>query len=210
MGEGGMLTVKQAEDAQKVEGLRHNGVRGFPGHRERYWVPAMSNVDLDLEAVWPTKFCLTEAQCALGSMLLKRLDAVNNQLRAQYEYLEAKLRSCEYLDFRVAAPSRHHVAHAFVVAFGGEPLSATRDDLLDILTAEQGVKAIVQYYPLYRYPLFQKMGFGQADCPNLERYWPASYSYPWWCGMPRETLDYMADATLAAVARLRKAATARA
>lgn len=206
MGEGGMLTVKSEDDAAKVDGIRHNGVRGFTGPRDRYWVPAMSNVDLDLEGVWPTKYCLTEAQCALGSALLKRLDQVNDTLRAQYAYLENKLRSCEHLRLRNADASRRHVAHAFVASFDGTSLGKTRDDLMDTLTAQHRIKAIVQYYPLYRFPLFQKMGFGDADCPNLESYWPTSYSYPWWCGMPEETLDYMAEATLSTIAAMQHAA----
>ncbi len=54
LGEGGMLTVKSAADAAITPGLRHNGVRPFTGERARYWVPAMSNVDIDLENTWPT------------------------------------------------------------------------------------------------------------------------------------------------------------
>jgi perosamine synthetase len=67
------------------------------------------------------------------------------------------------------------------------------------MTQKYGVRLIVQYYPLYKYPLFQKMGFGQADCPNLEKYWPTSYSYPWWCGIPSEDLEYMAESTYKAI-----------
>jgi len=53
-----MLTVRSDADACLVPGLRHNGIRPFEGERVRYWVPAMSNVDLDLEGVWPHNFCL--------------------------------------------------------------------------------------------------------------------------------------------------------
>ena len=58
LGEGGVLTVRSDEDAALVPGLRHNGVRGFPAGRERYWVPAMSNVDMDMESIWPNNFCI--------------------------------------------------------------------------------------------------------------------------------------------------------
>ena len=83
LGEGGMLTVKSDVDAALVPGIRHNSVRPFTGERDRYWVPAMSNVDLDIDGVWPNNFCLGEAQCALGSELLKTLDESNDILIAQ-------------------------------------------------------------------------------------------------------------------------------
>ncbi|MBN1146025.1 MAG: hypothetical protein JXA78_02120 [Anaerolineales bacterium] len=55
---------------------------------------------------------------------------------------------------------------------------------MDFLTAEAGIRAIVQYHPLYRYPLFQKLGAGDQDCPVLEKWWDNSFSLPWWIGMP--------------------------
>ena len=36
--------------------------------------------------------------------------------------------------------------------------SYDEDDLLDLMTQKYGVRCIVQYYPLYRYPLFRKKG----------------------------------------------------
>lgn len=46
----------------------------------------------------------------------------------------------------------------------------------------------MQYYPLYRYPLFQKLGMGDHDCPVLEKFWDNSFSVPMWCGMEDEVL----------------------
>jgi perosamine synthetase len=202
LGEGGMLTVRREEDAAKVPGFRHNGVRPFPSGRERYWVPAMSNVDEDLEGQWPMKYCLTEAQCALGSVLLKRLDLISETLRAQYRALQERLSPLDFLQFAVIPPERQHVGHAFVVNMRDASAQESRDEFMERMTREYGVQLIVQYYPLYKYPLFQKMGFGHAECPNLEKYWPASFSYPWWCGMPDETLDLLAESTRRSVAVL--------
>ncbi|MFN7992707.1 MAG: DegT/DnrJ/EryC1/StrS family aminotransferase [Bryobacteraceae bacterium] len=205
LGEGGMLTVRDTTEFRRVEGIRHNGVHDFAPGRQRYWVPAMSNVDLDQEGVWPQKLCMNEAQCAIGSLLLKRLDSVNATLRAQLERMRALLAPSGYFTFQDAGAERESVAHACVVGVDTGKLGASREDLMDVLTSAYSIKLIVQYYPLYKYPLFQKMGLGDADCPNLEDYWPTSYSYPWWCGVPDETLTYMAASTLEAVAQLRAA-----
>ena len=67
LGEGGMFVCSDDQVAHNVPGIRHNGLCAFQGERERYWVPAKSNVDEFLEDRWPQNFCLGEAQCALGS-----------------------------------------------------------------------------------------------------------------------------------------------
>jgi len=204
LGEGGVITVNNDTDAALVPGLRHNGVRGFPPGRPRYWVPAMSLVDLDMEGEWPHNYCIGEAQCALGSILLKRLDKVNETLRAQAFRLMKGLEDIKEISFQKVPPGHQHIYHVLIGKFDGSKLGKTREDFMDIMTNEFGLRMIVQYYPLYRYPLFQKMGFGTADCPNLEAYWDHSFSFPWWCGIPDETIDYMIDCTHKAIAKLRK------
>lgn len=203
LGEGGILTVRADEDAALVPGLRHNGVRAFPGDRPRYWVPAMGNVDLDIEGVWPNNYCIGEAQCAVGSAELKHLDEVNETLIRQARCLRSALSDVPELSFHRIPAGYHHVFHAFILHFDGSEFGASRDDLMDILVKDYGIRAIVQYYPLYRYPLFQKMGLGEHDCPVLDRWWDNSFSFPWWCGMPSETLDYLVTSTKAAIARLK-------
>jgi len=74
---------------------------------------------------------------------------------------------------------------------------------MDFLVDEARIRAIVQYYPLYRYPLFQKLRAGQHDCPVLESWWDNSFSLPWWCGMPDEALDYLVSSLKAAIASLK-------
>jgi dTDP-4-amino-4,6-dideoxygalactose transaminase len=203
LGEGGALTVRSDEDAALVPGLRHNGVRPFSGERPRYWVPAMSNVDLDLEGVWPNNFSLGEAQAALGSELLKTLDQSNDVLIAQAARLRAAFADVPELQVVDIPDGYRHVFHQFVMHYDGAASGRTRDDLLDFLTQEAGIRAIVQYHPLYRYPLFQKLGAGEQNCPVLEGWWDNSFSLPWWIGMPDETLDYLVDSVKAGVAALK-------
>ena len=203
LGEGGVLTVKSDADAARVPGLRHNGVRAFPGNRQRYWIPAMSNVDADIEGVWPNNFCLGEAQCALGSAELRGLDVVNDTLIGQAEKIKQGLADTPEIELATAPPGCRHVFHTFVMHFNGSAFGATREDLMDILVNEYRIRAIVQYYPLYRYPLFRKMGFGEHACPVLESWWDNSFSFPWWCGMPDETIRYLVESTKAAIDTLK-------
>jgi dTDP-4-amino-4,6-dideoxygalactose transaminase len=203
LGEGGILTVKSDADAALAPGLRHNGIRPYPAGRERYWVPAMTNVDIDLAGVWPNNFSLGEAQCALGSELLKTLDQSNDTTIAQANKLRAALADIPELTYAKIPDGYRHIFHQFVLHFDGSAFGKNRNELLDFLTTEAGVRAIVQYYPLYRYPLFQKLGAGEQHCPILEKWWDNSFSIPWWIGMPDETLDYLVDSLKAGVAALK-------
>lgn len=203
LGEGGVLTVKSDADAALAPGVRHNGIRPFAPGRERYWVPAMTNVDIDIENVWPNNFSIGEAQCALGSELLKTLDQSTDQTIAQANKLRAAFADIPELTYAKIPEGYRHIFHQFVMHFDGSAFGKNRNDLLDFLTTEAGIRAIVQNHPIYRYPLFQKLGAGEHDCPVLEKWWDNSFSLPWWIGMPDETLDYLVDSVKAGIATLK-------
>ncbi len=204
LGEGGVLTVQSDEDAALVPGLRHNGCRPYTGPRERYWLPAMSDVDLDIEGVLPEKFCIGEAQCALASSELKRLDQINAGLIDQAEKIKAKLADTPEIEFAKIPEGYKHIFHQYIMHYNGAESGTCRNDLLDLLTGKYKIRCSVQYHPLYRYPLFQKMGFGDQDCPVLEKWWDDSFSFPWWCDMPDETIDYLVESAAAVVQELKE------
>ena len=203
LGEGGALTVKSDADAKLAPGLRHNGCCAFSEDRERYWVPAMSNVASDIDGVWPNNFCIGEAQCALGSVALKNLDDTNNILISQAKKIKSGLADTAEISFAKIPPGYKHIFHQFVMHFDGSAFGKNRNDLMDILVTEDKIRCIVQYYPLYRYPLFQDLGAGDQDCPVLESWWDNSFSFPWWCGIPEETLDYLVESVKKAIATLK-------
>lgn len=205
LGEGGMLTVKSDEDAALVPGIRHNGCCAFHYERERYWVPAMSNVDMDMEGFWPNNFCIGEVQCALGSEELKTVSANTDVIIRQNDKLRELLADTPEISFNKIPAGYRHVRHQYVQHFDGSAFGKNRNDLLDLLTAKYGIRSIVQYYPLYRYPLFQKLGSGEFDCPVLEKWWDNSFSVPMWNGMDEESLKTIAESVKAAVRDLKNA-----
>jgi len=203
LGEGGMLTVRSDADAALVPGIRHNGCCGFSYPRERYWVPAMSNVDVDIEGFWPNNFCIGEAQCALGSVQLKSLKGHSDRIIEQNDKMRALLSDVPEITFNKIPEGYRHVRHQYIQHFDGSAFGKNRNDLLDLLTKKYGIRSIVQYYPLYRYPLFQKLGCGDYDCPVLDKWWDNSFSVPMWSGMSDEVIRTIADSVRAAVADLK-------
>ena len=203
LGEGGMFVCASDEDAESVPGMRHVGACGFESERERYWVPAMSNVDSFLDDRWPQNFCIGEAQCALGTEELKSVVKNNDILIAQDRQIRRRLQNTPEISFPECPKGGRYVVHQYVMHYDGSACGKTRDDLLDLLTTKYGIRCIVQYYPLYRYPLFQKKGCGEADCPVLDAWWDNSFSFPWWCGIDEKSMDIMCRSLIDAVAELR-------
>ena len=172
LGEGGMFVCSDDQVAHNVPGIRHNGLCAFQGERERYWVPAMSNVDEFLEDRWPQNFCLGEAQCALGSEQLKSVIANNEILIEQDRKIREWLKDVPEITFPGIVEGGRYVVHQYIMHYDGSKYGKNRNDLLDLLTQKYGVRAIVQYYPLYRSPLFQKKGCGayrrKNSAPQVE------------------------------------------
>ncbi len=204
LGEGGMLTVRDPATAALVPGLRHNGQRGFDGPRPNYWTPAMSLVDFDIDGLWPYNFCIGEVQCALGLRLLDRLETINAERALRARRFQDAVADFPELVFQHAPEGCGHAWHLLAARYDDRRGGRSRDDFLTELAQNQGVKAVVQYCPLYRYPLFQKAGFGVADCPETDAFFDNMVSFPFQLWMPEDQFADMIERTRRALTRMRR------
>jgi perosamine synthetase len=203
LGEGGMLVVKNEEVAKYVPGLRHNGLRGFDFERERYWVPAMGNVDFDIDNLWPYNFCIGEVQCAVGIKLLDRLNQMNRERNERAIRVIDELSDYPELSFQKVPTGYFHCYHLLSARYDGEKYGKCNHDFIDLMAFTHRIKVIVQYYPLYRYPMFRKAGFGEANCPNTDHFFDNMVSLPFHHWMPENELEYMIDCTKKTLDHLR-------
>jgi dTDP-4-amino-4,6-dideoxygalactose transaminase len=194
LGEGGMMVVKEKKYADVIPMLRHNGHCDFPFDREDYWIPAMSNVDfpvLNDKILWPNNYCLGEIECALGIKLLDRLDELNNQKRKRAIYFIDAVKDYSELEFHRVYTTRHNY-HLLAARMTNEK----RDRFIRNMAHEKGIQCVVQYYPLNRYPLYQRIGFGEADCPNTDNFFDNMISFPFHHWLSDSDLSYMFDSTI--------------
>ena len=202
LGEGGILAVKDDRIAKLIPMLRHNGHCLFPFEREDYWIPAMGNVDipeLNGKALFPNNYCIGEVECALGSKLLERIDRINEEKRRRALYFIDSLKKYPELEFHRVETTRHnyHLLAARV-------LDDNRDKLMKKMAYEKGVQCVVQYYPLNRYPFYQKLGFGNAGCPNTDLFFDNMVSFPFHHWMDDDDFEYMLNATRETLENMRK------
>jgi perosamine synthetase len=201
LGEGGMLSVRDSGLAELVKMLRHNGHCSFNFEQEKYWLPAMGNLDLpqaEDHYLWPNNYCLGEVECALGTALLGRLDYMNAERKHRaIAFIDALKDYPEAVFHRDDSP--RHVYHQLVACFPG----GQRDSFIQMMAGEKGIKCITPYYPLNRYPFYQRLGFGKADIPNTDAFFDNMASLPFHHWMPEEDFQYMIQATRECLAELR-------
>jgi perosamine synthetase len=201
LGEGGMLVVKDGETAGIVPMLRHNGHCGFGYERDDYWVPAMGNVDfpeLDGTRLWPNNYCLGEIECALGKKLLGRLDRINEEKRVRALHFIDSLADCPDLEFHRVVTARHNYHLLVAMVKNGK-----RNNFIRKMAHEKGIQCVVQYYPLNRYPIYAKAGFGEASCPNADMFFDNMVSFPFHYSLADGDLEYMLNCAKQVLRELR-------
>ena len=202
LGEGGMLTVRDESTAALVPGLRQNGHRPYPADRDCYWLPAMVNTDFDIDGVWPYKLSLGEVQCALGSQLIGKLDEITEKRNRDAKRVIATVENYPELSFQRIPIGSTHSYHLLSVRYDGED-GKNRDDLIRLLAFKHHIQAIIQYYPLYRYPLFVRSGYGDATCPNTDDFYDSMLSLPFYPWFSNDDFDYLSECLIEALQALR-------
>jgi len=200
LGEGGMITVRNPHWADVIPMIRHNGHCAYPLGRTNYWVPAMGNVDLpelDGKLILPMNCCLGEVECALGTKLLERSDQMNLEKRERALKVIDTLSDYSELVFHREESGRHNY-HLLVAQVQG----GLRDKFIGRMAFHHGIQCVVQYYPLNRYPFYQKLGFGVSKLPNTDLFFDNMVSFPFnhllsdgeigeIVASSQETLDYL-------------------
>jgi len=200
LGEGGVLVTRDKEFSRLIPMIRHNGHCGFTSQRNDYWLPAMGDVDLpelNSELIWPNNFCLGEIQCALGVKLLDRVVELNQEKRHRaLQFIDAFVDHPE-IEFHREDSDRHNY-HLLVARLA----VGNRDDFIRLMAREHRIQCVVQYYPLYRYPFYKKLGFGSARCSNTDKFFDSMISFPFHHSLDNSQLDQIRSAAINVLSRV--------
>ena len=199
LGEGGMIVVKNQDLAKHVKGLRLNGHAPFV-NKDEYWLPAMTNVDEDIPGIWPIKSSMNEAQGAIGSLIIKRMDSLTEKRRSLSNFFRSKLKNLPELKFQNIHSKTAHSHHLLPVKCISD--NWNRDDLIRILFNKYNIKCVIQYYPLNRYDLFKKNGMGNANVPNTDEFYDNMISIPFSLTFSEEENIYLVNSIIESVKEL--------
>ena len=189
LGEGGVLWFPMGSPfVDRVEGLRHNGHAPYSSDRAQYWFPAMVNVTLDSEGVLPLNYCLGEVQCALGSHLLDKVTGINNLRKNRFDYARRELE--EYFGFQTWHDKRASSYHLLPIRHTRSTSHNQTNEFIAELV-RQGIRPAKQYYPLYKYDFYRKLGMGEAKVPVTDHFYMQQISLPFQSWMPEADFEWM-------------------
>jgi perosamine synthetase len=171
-GEGGMVTTRRGDLAERLRMFRTHGMTGDPAWLEREegrWYYEQRELGFN--------YRLTDIQSALGRSQLAKLErfvARRNEVADRYREL---LGDIERLELPPAAPPDHRHAHHLFVVRHREGAEARRR-LYDGLH-ERGILAQVHYLPVYLHPWYRNThGYAEGLCPAAEGYYAGCLSLP--------------------------------
>ena len=196
-----MIVVKDQQLAKHVKGLRLNGHAPFT-NKEEYWLPAMTNVDEDIPGIWPIKSTMNEAQGAIGSLIIERMDSLTDSRRSLSEFLGTKLKNQDELKFQDIHSETAHSHHLLPARCISD--NWNRDDLIKILYNKFNIMCVIQYYPLNRYDLFKKNGMGNASVPNTDEFYDNMISIPFSLTFSEEENNYLVNSIKESIKELNK------
>jgi dTDP-4-amino-4,6-dideoxygalactose transaminase len=160
----------------------------------------MVNVDEDMSNVWPIKSTMNEPQAAVGSLLIHRMDELTNRRRIRGMFIRESLREIKELEFQYIYDVDAHSHHLLPARCNSHKWK--RDDLIKTLHDEYGIKAIIQFYPLYRYDLFKKKGLSDAKVPETDLFFDNMISFPFSLVLEDQEVDYLIQSIKLAINKL--------
>ena len=193
-GEGGMVTLNDAETAERLRRLRNHGVT-----RERArMAEAGSFAEDGAPNPWSYEqlelgfnYRMNEMEAALGLSQLGKLDRFvqrRSALAARYDRL---LSSFAPLVRPVRTPEGQDAAlHLYTVMIDFKALGRSRAEVMNALVA-RGVGVQVHYIPLYRQPFFRAR-YGDMRLPGAESYSGGVLALPLFPAMADAHVDQVA------------------
>lgn len=198
-GEGGMITVDDAELANRCRRLALHGMS------RDAWQRYTSEGSWYYEVLEPGyKQNMTDVQAALGIHQLRRLDgfiALRQRYAALYDDAFADLAE---VSVPVRRPGRTHSFHLYPVRFDSDRLTIGRDDIIREL-ARGNIGTSVHFIPVHIHAYYRDTyGYQRGDLPNAIRIYEELVSLPLYPAMSEDDVIGVADAVRDIVEQHRK------
>jgi perosamine synthetase len=198
LGEGGMLTTSNRDLYERMLSFRSLCARTYDPKGKylaidesarpmgkQYWYIDFDGIGFN--------YRMTDAQAAVGSVQLRKLNA-NNARRAEIarQYSEG-LQGIQGITLPFVSPENKHVFHAYVVLVDA-PFRKSKEDFMWELLTKKRIKTWSHYMPIHLSTVYREMGHGPGECPIAEKLLEKYVSLPIHPRMTDEAVQYVIDA----------------
>ncbi len=188
MGEGGIVTTKNGEWADRIRTLRLHGISKDAWKRYSKGGSWFYEV---VEAGY--KYNTTDLQAALGLAQLKKVGQLWNKRKSIAKRYTEIFSTQEGILPPVIRPDRETAWHLYVIKLNLEVLKLDRNTFIEKLR-EKGIQTSVHFIPLHRHPFYRDtFGVDAQDFPNAEWIFERSISLPIYPGMSDEEVNYVIE-----------------
>ena len=197
LGEGGMLTTNDKHLYERM--LSHRSLCCLTYDPKGKYLPIDETVQPMGKRYWYLDFDeigfnyrMTDAQAAVGSVQLRKLESLNaRRIAIANKYAEG-LQGIPGLTLPVTSPGNKHVFHIFNVLI--EPAFArTKEDFMWEMYTGKKIKVWSHYMPIHLTTAYRKRGHHPGECPIAEKLFEQYVSLPIHPRMSDEVVQYVID-----------------
>jgi perosamine synthetase len=197
LGEGGMLTTSDKSLHERMLSYRSLCARTYDPKGKylpmdeslhpmgkRYW-------HLDFDDVG-FNYRMTDAQAAVGTVQLRKLDSLNARRIEIASLYTAGLRGIKGLTLPFLEAHNKHVYHVYLLLLE-DSFPKTKEDFMWDLYTRKRVKAWSHYMPIHLTTAYRNLGHKRGECPVAEKLFERYVSIPIHPRMSNEVVQYVID-----------------
>jgi perosamine synthetase len=200
LGEGGMVVTDNTDFFEKILSYRSLCCRIY-GESDKYLSIDESKYPMDKE-YWKLYFDdigfnyrMTDAQGAVGSQQLKKLDFFNSVRMKFASMLTERLKNVKNITLPYIDPRGTHVFHMYMIMLeDGFPLE--KKDFMWELYTNKGIKAWSHYTPIHLTVPYLERGHLPGECPVAENAFKRYVTFAIHPRLTEDGINYLADAIL--------------
>lgn len=192
-GEGGMVTTKNEEMANRIRimsqhGMSRNAWNRYAGVGSWYYEVEEAGF----------KYNMTDLQAAMGLVQLEKLERMQ-QLRKNHagRYTEL-LSGYQEIILPFDSPEHRHAWHLYPIRLDDKGLKITRNEMIERL-AQAGIGCSVHFIPVPNHPFYQKLGYEPNDYPETTKAYESVFSLPLYPGLTDVQIEYVVESILSVI-----------
>jgi dTDP-4-amino-4,6-dideoxygalactose transaminase len=187
-GEGGMITTRNLEYAERMRILSLHGITRDAW--KRYTAEGSWRYEI-LETGY--KYNMTDLQAALGLAQLAKCDAMRARRANIAARYDRGLSSLEGFSAPELGHGTDHSWHLYAIRVNSPALRINRDQIIEELK-RQGIGTSVHFIPLHLHSLYQQLGYRNGQFPNAEEQFAGAISLPIYPSMTDADADRVIEA----------------